>query len=502
MNDGYLIGVDCGTSSIRAGVFDLNGKMIAGSSQPLELKIPRVGWAEQDVSAWLAGLVKTVREAVAQMDTGTKRILGIGVTATSASVVAVDRDSRPLRDAIMWMDVRSWPQAEKIKTQVPEGFLDKIGGRLSAEWFVPKVLWLKERESDLYNHADRIVDAGDFLIHFLTNRWVGSISNATNSGFYFPSAGGWDTAMFSRIGLADLPAKLVDRVELVGSRAGSLAIEAARNLNLPSGIPVAVGGIDCHIGMIGLNSLQPGQMALIIGSSSCHLTLTAIPLFISGIWGPFESAILPDCWLIETGQPSTGSIIAWYQDQMARPDESLEDLMREAEKIPAGSEDLILIDSWQGNRSPYNESFARGALVGLSLRHQRAHILKAILEGICFGAAAAINHIEKHGGIQIHELKVGGGGTANRFWMQMHADIANKPVTITAPSEVMLLGAAICGGVVGEIFTDLNDGAGRMVTDTVMLKPRAEIHKRYLEFFQRYDEAYSRLRPLFRQMAK
>jgi ribulose kinase len=409
MNDGYLVGVDCGTSSIRAGIFDLNGKMIAWSSQPLELKTPCVGWAEQDVSEWLAGLVKTVREAVAQMDTGTKRILGIGVTATSASVVAVDRDGRPLRDAIMWMDIRSWPQAEKIQTQVPEGFLDKIGGRLSAEWFVPKVLWLKERESDLYNHADRIVDAGDFLIHFLTKRWVGSISNATNSGFYFPSAGGWDTAMFSRIGLADLPAKLVDRVELVGSRAGSLATEAARNLNLPSGIPVAVGGIDCHIGMIGLNSLQPGQMAIIIGSSSCHLTLTAIPLFISGIWGPFESAILPNCWLIETGQPSTGSIIAWYQNQMARSDESLEDLMREAEKIPAGAEDLILIDSWQGNRSPYNESFARGALVGLSLRHQRAHILKAILEGICFGAAAAINHIEKHGGIQIHELKVGGG---------------------------------------------------------------------------------------------
>jgi ribulose kinase len=254
--------------------------------------------------------------------------------------------------------------------------------------------------------------------------------------------------------------------------------------------------------MIGLNSLQSGQMAIIIGSSSCHLTLTPMPRFISGIWGPFESAILPDYWLIETGQPSTGSIIAWYKNQMARSDESLEDLMREAEKIPAGAEDLILIDSWQGNRAPYNESFARGALIGLSLRHQRAHILKAILEGICFGAASAIKHIEKQGGIQIDELKVGGGGTANRFWMQMHADIANKPVTITAPSEVMLLGAAICGGVVGEIFADLNDGASKMVTDTVILKPRAEIHMHYHEFLQRYDEAYSRLRPLFRQMAK
>jgi ribulokinase len=400
----------------------------------------------------------------------------------------------------MWMDVRSQPQTERILSCAPSKYLDKIGHRISAEWFIPKALWLKENEPGLYDEAQRIVDAVDWLTYFLTGNWVGSVSNATNSGGYFPSEGGWHVELLERIGLEDLPGKLVDRVDFIGRGAGNLRPSTAAALGLPEGIPVGIGGIDCHIGTIGVNALQQGQTAVIIGTSTCHLTLCHDAHYIPGIWGPFEGAILPDMWLIETGQTSTGSILEWFRSQFAEKNESIEELSREAEAIELGAENLLLLDTWQGNRSPYNESFTRGALVGLSLRHTRAHILRAVFEGICFGAAAAISHVEKQSGVPIGQLRIAGGGTANRFWMQMHADITGKQVILTAEPEATLLGAAICGGVAGGFFEDVTEGANRMVVDRLTLDPRDNVRARYETLFRRYEETYRLLRPVFREM--
>jgi ribulokinase len=495
-----LIGIDCGTTRLRCGVFDLEGRRVAQGEYGFKLKIPQVGWAEQDATDWVKGLVIATRDAVGQALASGYEVVGIGLAATSASVVSVGRNQQPLADAIMWMDVRSQPQTEKMKKRAPQSFLNNFGGQISAEWFIPKALWLKENRSDLFHRSYRIVDAVDWLTFFLTGRWVGSVSNATNSSAYFPSEGGWAEETLRAIGLGDLSPKLVDRVANVGSLAGQLTDEAARAIGLPSGLPVGVGGIDCHIGMIGLNSLKEGKMAVIIGSSSCHLTLTQKAHYFPGIWGPYEGAILPDMWLIETGQTTTGSILRWFQGQFAPGGESMESLSKEAEKIEPGAEDLIMLDTWQGNRSPHNESFTRGGLIGLSLRHTRAHVLRAIFESICFGALASIDHTELNSRVPITQVDIGGGGTANRFWMQMHADIIGRRVCLTAEPEATLLGAAICGGTACEILKNMEAGAEQMARQTVMLSPDMENHQRYRRLYNRYRDAYSALRPLFREI--
>jgi ribulokinase len=498
---GYLIGIDCGTTRIRSGVFDLTGKLVAQAEYAFGLKIPSVGWAEQDANEWVKGLIVATRTSVDQVAGSGCEFLGIGLTATSASMVAVGADRKPLADAIMWMDVRSQPQTKRIKNRASKSYLNKFGGQINAEWFIPKVLWLKENRPGLYQRAQRIVDAVDWLTFFLTGNWVGSISNTTNSGAFFPSEGGWAEATLSRIGLEDLLPKLVGRVEHVGSLAGRLTGEAARAMGLPPGLPVGVGGIDCHIGMIGLNSLKEGQMAVIIGSSSCHLTLTRKAHYFPGIWGPYEGAVLPDMWLIETGQTTTGSILRWFQSQFAGSSETIGALSTEAEKIEPGAEDLIMLDTWLGNRSPHNESFTRGALIGLSLRHTRAHILRALFEGICFGAATSIDHTESYSGVPITQINIGGGGTANTFWMQMHADITGRPVRLTAEPEAALLGAAICGGSACEAFAGLKAGAEQMVREKMVLAADMESHQRYRRLFDRYKNAYAALRPLFHEIA-
>lgn len=496
-----LIGIDCGTTRLRCGVFDLNGKRVAHADYSFNLKVPKVGWAEQDANEWLKGLTTATRSCVEQTSGLDCKIIGVGLTATSASVVMVGEDLQPLADAIMWMDVRSQPQTEKIKKRASKSFLENFGGQINAEWFIPKTLWLKENRSDIFNRSYRIVDAVDWLTYFLTGNWVGSVSNATNSGAYFPSGGGWDKDTLDTIGLEGLQEKLVERVAGVGTTAGLLTTEAARAVGLPHGLPVGVGGIDCHIGMIGLNSLREGSMAIIIGSSSCHLTLTRKAHYFPGIWGPYEDAVLPGMWLIETGQTTTGSILRWYQSRFAAGGESMEDLSNEAEKIDLGAENLILLDTWQGNRSPHNESFTRGGLIGLSLRHTRAHILRAIFEGICYGAAASIDHTEHNSGVSITRVNIGGGGTVNRFWMQMHADIMGRQVCLTDEPEATLLGAAICGGTACGKFENLKAGANQMVHQKVLLEPDMKNHHRYRRLFKRYQDAYTALRPIFHDIA-
>lgn len=500
MTNGLLIGIDCGTTRIRSGIFDLGGTLVTSAEYKFDLKIPKVGWAEQDAGEWVKGLVIATRNSVDQLAGSGNKFLGIGLTATSASVVAVGADHRPLADAIMWMDVRSEPQMAKIKKDAAADFLDRFGGQISAEWFIPKALWLKENRPTLFQKARRIVDAVDWLTFFLTGQWVGSVSNATNSGAYFPSEGGWATEALQAIGLGELVPKLIHRVEHVGSPAGGLIAEAAQAMGLPSGLPVGVGGIDCHVGMVGLDSLQEGQMALVIGSSSCHLILTPKARRIAGIWGPYEDAVVPGMWLIETGQTTTGSILRWFQFQFARADEPIAELSAEAEQIEPGAEGLIMLDTWQGNRSPYNESFPRGGLIGLSLRHTRAHILRAIFEGICFGATASINHTEKHCGVPIEQINIGGGGAANIFWMQMHADITGRRVRLTAEPEATLLGAAICGGTACGVLCDLETGAKQMVRGKLTLEPDMGIHRQYTQLFGRYQNAYIALRPLFKDI--
>ncbi|RLC17743.1 MAG: hypothetical protein DRI24_04960 [Deltaproteobacteria bacterium] len=496
----YLLGIDCGTTRLRCGVFDLKGKLVAQADYRFKLKVPKVGWAEQDANEWVKGLASATQNCVDQIAGSGCEIIGIGLTATSASVVMIGKDRQPLADAIMWMDVRSQEQTEKIEERASINFLNNFGGQINAEWFVPKALWVKENRSHLFHRSYKIVDAVDWLTFFLTGSWVGSVSNATNSGAYFPSQGGWDVETLSAIGLEQLPAKLVDRVATVGSPAGQLTDEAASAMGLPSGLPVGVGGIDCHIGMIGLNSLAEGKMAVIIGSSSCHLTLTRKAHYFPGIWGPYEGAVLPDMWLIETGQTTTGSLLRWFQSQFATSGESIEMLSKEAEKIDPGAEDLIMLDTWQGNRSPHNESFTRGGLIGLSLRHTRSHVLRAIFEGICFGAAASIDHTQRNSGVSITQVDIGGGGTANRFWMQMHADIIGHKVCLTSEPEATLLGAAICGGVACGILRDLRAGAEQMVQQKVILVPDMKNHHLYRRLFNRYRDAYAALRPLFHKI--
>ena len=503
MADGpYLLGIDYGTGGCRVGIFDVHGNPSIFHSIEFGTSYPRPAWAEQDPDTWWSSLVEATRGALAQSGVSPEAIAGIGVDTTAATVLAIGSDDRPIRPAIMWMDVRAAEQARRAE-QTGNDALKVCGyGAVSAEWGTPKALWLKEKEPETFKGATRIVEAADWLIHRLTGEWTGSINILAAKYFYDRDAGGYPESLYSSVGGADLLDKLPKNVLDLGVVAGTLRRDAAEELGLREGTPVAEGGIDAYMGALGLGTVEPGKMAFITGSSHVMIGQTAEPIHGQGFWGTYTDAMIPGQYTIEAGQVSTGSVVAWFKNNFAgsavaeaqqRGVDPYVVLGELARAVPLGSEGLVVLDYFQGNRSPYTDSSARGVVTGLSLAHGPGHVFRAILEGICYGTAHIFRTFESHGYTPT-EILVSGGPTKSDLWMQMHADVANVPITLTKVTEGPVLGSAILAAAGAGIYPTVSDAARNMVTFERTIQPDPGRHEEYSFYVDRYIETYPLLK--------
>jgi FGGY-family pentulose kinase len=506
----YLLGIDCGTESARVGLFDATGRPLAFAATPYGLKHPWPGWAEQDPDEWWSALVRSTHEAMRLAGIGADAIAGISHDCTTCTVVAMDRADRVLRPAIMWMDVRAADQARRIAESNHPCRKYNGGGPVSAEWYPSKALWLKENEPENYRQAAHIVEATDWLTFRLTGRWTAGINAASLRAYYDRDAGGWPVGFYEEIGLGDVLDKLPPDVLDLGAPVGDLARRAAEELGLEAGTPVAQGPADAWAAQIGLNVVQPGKMALITGSSHVLSGQSDRPVSGQGFFGAYTDAVVPGQYTVEGGQVSTGSVLKWFRDNFCgdvvaeadmRGVSAYELLNAEAREVPAGSEGLVVLDYWQGNRTPYVDPEARGVVWGLSLRHGRAHVYRAIQEGVCYGTAHILRAMGA-GGFEVRQFVACGGSTNSRDWMQMHADATGVPITLTEVPDAAVLGSAILGAVAGGIHRNVQDAAGAMVRDLETIQPDAESHQAYQFYVDAYADTYPRLRELVRSMAR
>ena len=294
----------------------------------------------------------------------------------------------------------------------------------------------------------------------------------------------------------------------MGDKVGELLPEVAQELGLKPGIAVGQGGIDAHAGMLGLNVVKPGRLALIMGSSTVHLGLSAEPIFDPGIWGPYPEAVVRGSWLLEGGQVSSGSIINWIRENFAGREEQeakkkgvnvFTILDAKAAELPPGAEGLILLDYWQGNRTPLRDPLARGVIWGLSLKHGLGHLLRAAYEGTAYGTRHILETFAKTG-FGIREIYACGGGTKSRLWLQIHADVCNVPIFLTKVAEASTLGTAICAAVAAGAFPTVEEAAQAMVQITDKIEPNAENHALYI--ITENMATYPRLKDLMHDMVK
>ncbi len=509
-DDGVVIGIDGGTEGVRAGVFDAAGTPVAFARAAYPTQHPRQGWAEQNPEDWWTAAAAATRAAVVGSGVDAAAVKAISVACTSCTVVASDANGRALRPALIWMDVRAAPQARRIAATADPALKYSGYDRTSAEWLLSKVLWLAEHEPETYAGAAHINEYTDWLGFRLTGEWAANINTAAIRAYYDRNAGGWPVSLFGAVDVPDLVDRLPTRVPDMGDTLGALTAEAAAALDLPPGVPVAVGGADAFVGMVGLDVLAPGRAALITGSSHLHLAQTAAPSYAPGMFGAYTDAVVPGQYTIEGGQVSTGSVVKWFRqicdgeyfnaDALAS-DTVYRVLQDDAAKIPPGSEGVLALDFWQGNRTPYVDAEARGMIWGLTLGHTPAHIYRALIESVCFGTENVLRTFARCGH-RVTDMVACGGAVNSELWMQVHADVSNVPIAVTAVPEAVTLGSAILASVAAGLHPDVATAAHRMVSVARTVEPDLAAHDAYRFFFDKYVASYEAMRELMHEVVE
>jgi FGGY-family pentulose kinase len=491
----YVIGIDGGTESLRAHVFDLAGRSRGVGKCAYQTHFPEPGRAEQNPDDWWHAAGVAVREALANAAVEPSRITALACDTTSCTVIALDADGRPLRPALLWMDVRAHREADDIIASGDAALrLNGAGeGPLSPEWMLPKALWIKRNQPDLWAQAVMVGEYQDYLTLKLTGRWAGSLNNATMRWHYQTEHGGWPESLLQQIGLADILTRWPQEIVAPGKVIGPLTRDAAAHLGLIAGTPVVQGGADAFIGMIGLGVTQPGELALITGSSHLQLGVASRSVHAKGVWGTYQDCVYPGRPIIEGGQTSTGSVIAWFKRNFA-PDMDFDRLNAEAAELPPGAEGLLAVDHFQGNRTPHTDALARGAITGLTLKHGPAHVYRALVESVCLGTRLIVESFGD--AFNAKRIVVAGGATRSPFWLQVHADTLGVPLQITEETEACALGSAALAAVGAGHFATIDAACAAMVRVARTIEPDMAVHAAYAPIHARYRAAYEALKPL------
>lgn len=489
-NSRYVVGVDVGTGSARAGLFDLSGAMLASAKRDISLFREAGAIVEQSSAEIWGAVCASVREALASAGVDPAAVIGLGFDATCSLVVlgeggvplAVGPSEKPERDIIVWMDHRAVGQADRINAMGHE-VLRYVGGRVSPEMQTPKLLWLKENRPEIFRAAWQFFDLVDFLTFNATGDLARSTCTVTCKWTYLAHEKRWDPGYFEKVGLAELAEegfrRIGPRIVEPGTRLGQgLTQEAAADLGLRPGTAVAAGLIDAHaggVGTVGIGGSPTENLAYVFGTSSCTMTSTLEPVFVPGVWGPYYSAMVPGLWLNEGGQSAAGAAIDQLlsfhpaaPDALAQARErgiSLPALLAEAASAEASclsqvvnlAKGLHVVPEFLGNRAPFANPHARAAIAGLGMERGFDSLVALYVAGLC-GIGYGLRQIieaQARAGATIERIVISGGAGQNDLVRQLLADASGKPVVAPRADEPVLLGSAILGAVASQAFSDM-----------------------------------------------
>lgn len=505
----YILAIDAGTEALKAAIYDLQGTKVATAAHAYKTHFPRPGWAEQSPAEWWRALVAAVRGALAAGAIDASEIIGICADATTCTLIPMRADGEALGNALLWMDVRAAAEAEAIFQSGDPALRYSLAG-VNAEWMPPKMAWLKTHDPERYAAMDYLLEFTDWIAYRLTGRFALNRNTVTQRWFYHTPSGGWPLDFFAAIGLQDLVAKFPADVLGIGETVGPLSSVAAAALGLEPGTPVLAGGGDAFIGILGQGVTQPGDLGMILGTSNVLSALSVAEFHSAGIFGSFPDALMDGLNLVEAGQVSTGAILSWFKrtfmqeaeaQAMAQGQSIYQLLDAEAAATPPGADGLIVLDYFQGNRTPHTDSLARGAIWGLSLNHTRGHIFRALMEGIAYGVQDILLTFARHG-FTVERIFASGGATKSSLFMQIYADVTGRTIHVPRDAEASLLGSAVVAAVGAGAHSDFTTAAQQMVTIEGSYTPDMARHEAYHYSLQSYQATYPQLKELMQGMSR
>jgi len=508
---GVFIGIDVGTGSARAGVFDHSGRLLGVASANIRSFWPRPDFAQQSSREIWAAVASACRGAVAQAGVAADRIAGIGFDATCSLVVAdaagapvsICPDGAAGQDVVLWMDHRAIGDAQAINA-TGAAVLAHVGGVISPEMQMPKLRWLKRELPGAWAKAARFWDLPDWLAHRATGAETRSLCSAVCKWTYLGHQGtngeGWDKDFLAEIGLADLaadPARIGTSFAAPGEAVGRLSAQAAAELGLAPGTPVASGMIDAYAGALGTLGVAPdrgteARLAVIAGTSACHILTAPDPVFVPGVWGPYLSVLLGGVWANEGGQSAAGALIdavlarhAAFAGVQAeanasgmRPtdllDARLAALAPETATLARGRH---VQPDFHGNRSPLADPTRHGAIVGLSLANDTDDLALdylATVQALAYGTRHIIDEMRR-AGAAVEAIVVSGGLAKNALYLRETADATGLTVLVPAQTEPVLLGAAMLGAAASGGYAGLPEAMAAMSGDVAQVAPRSTL---------------------------
>ena len=479
----YALGVDFGTESGRALLLDLRTGEEAAVSEvayahgAIDRTLPATGeqlppdWALQDPDDWVAVLETAIPAVLEAVGGAREAVVGLGVDFTSCTVLPVSAEGAPLCSLGAWREHKhAWPKLWKHHAAQPiadrlnevaaargEAFLERYGGRISSEWYFPKLieLWLQDRE--VYDACHGFIEATDWIVWHLTGNECRQSCTAGYKALWSETEGLPASEYFEAAypGFARPEEKLGTRFAPLGTRAGALRPDVAARLGLGESVAVAVGNVDSFVSVAGAGVEQPGTFVMVVGTSICDLVIDRAEVRLPGITGVVRDGILPGFYGYEAGQAAVGDMLAWFVETLAPPGAEYAALERAASAIGPGETGLVALDWWNGNRTILADADLSGAILGLTLQSTPAQIYRALLESIAFGNRRIIENFEQHGLALDQIVACGGIAEKSPLMMQLLADTSGLRVSVPASSQIPARGAALFGALAAGAFPDI-----------------------------------------------
>jgi xylulokinase len=490
-----FLGLDVGTSGVKAILVAASGDVVASATSPLTMATPHPGWAEQDPEAWWQATLASIDAVRAKRKEA--RIAAIGISGQMHSSVFLDRSGAVIRPALLWCDGRTTAECAEITTRVGgEERLRDLASNPALEGFtLPKVLWLRRHEPEAFARLATVLLPKDYIRYRLTGELATEPSDASATLMFDTAHLRWSEEIMRAV---ELPMSLLPNVGPSAGVLGRVTADVAARTGIEAGVPVVGGGADNACGAAGVGVIAPGEVVTSWGTSGTVLAPTARPLVDPRLRAHTFCHVLPDVWYLMGVVLTAGGAFSWYQDQLARELAGVSDaaarLDAEAASVPRGAEGVTFLPYLQGERTPHRDAAARGAILGLSLAHTRAHLTRAVLEGITFALRDSVTILQGLGLAPSH-LLLTGGGAKSALLRRLQGEIFGLPVTTVNREEGPAYGAALLAAVGAGAFPDLRAAVEATLTRAPLEVPEPSAHEAYAEPYARFRNAFPAARP-------
>ncbi|MCR5758249.1 MAG: gluconokinase [Selenomonas sp.] len=492
------IGIDVGTTGVRAIAYDITGRKVASSEAFYPLLTPHPDWAEENPAQIFKAVQEVVHKTAADLKYQSRHLAGLALSTVMHSFAGLDRNYQPLMDMQTWADSRSADIVRELKRDdsLCHRFYEKTGCPIHACYPLAKILWLRKNHPEMFQQMRYVGSLKDYLFYGLTGNWLIDHSTASTSGMYNEKRMDWDEEILEYVGLEK--AQLPPVVSTTHSE--RIKSDVAAALGISSDIPVVIGATDGVLVNVGIGAVQPGKLSATIGTSGALRMLTNKPITDSKM-RTWCYNLVDDMWVAGGAINNGGMILRWVRDKVCHYTkhhlENLDvdgyDLMTmKASHIAAGANGLIMLPSFTGERAPYWNSELRGMFFGLSLNHSRSHMIRACMEGIAYSMNSVMQALRDFG--EIKDIRVSGSFTKSDLWMQILASVLDEELILPDNSEGAAFGAAVLGFISSHELADIS-ATNDLVKPKRIIKPNKDDVEVYKELYLIFEQLYWKLQP-------